>query len=321
MLNDDLSHARRDLMAIRNLLSQAGVVGPEDVEAPPLPAVEPKVLAPLLDETVNNDPGVRQIEAEIAQWKENIAKIEAAVQPGVEPLPLVRARDALKTTQVRLEKTKADLRPRLEATAKRLALAEAAKKAEQQKDIVANLKRRESAARTQVNELLVTISEKSAYRFDLMTLQKKIHTNEKMSEDLGVMIERLKIDLDAPLRVSVAEEPYIMTGLEANKRLKVTLMGTIGVFVVSFAGLVFWEFRTRRVTNADEVSRALGIRLVGTVPPISSLANTSGRGQAESHAFAEAIDAARTMLLYGCAGGRRLRTVLVTSALAGEGKT
>jgi capsular exopolysaccharide synthesis family protein len=95
-------------------------------------------------------------------------------------------------------------------------------------------------------------------------------------------------------------------------------MVSLGTFLLGFGGLVFWESRSRRVTSTDDVTAALGLPLLGTVPPPVP---GSAQNPLNRIALVEAIDTTRTMLIHGTPGGRSLQTVLVTSAVAGEGKT
>ena len=122
--------------------------------------------------------------------------------------------------------------------------------------------------------------------------------------------------MKAPLRVSQSEEAYIVPGLEGNRRLKYTLMVGIGALALGFAGLVGWEYRSRRVTHTDEVTADLGVRLLGTVPPLSRNAGGT-RSEVPPALLVEAIDTTRTMLLHGAQPGAPLRTLVVTSAIAG----
>src|SRR5262249_44067785 len=139
--------------------------------------------------------------------------------------------------------------------------------------------------------------------------------------NLAEEIDRLRMELQAPSRVTLSEEPYIVAGIQGNRRLKMTLLGLVGVFVLGYGALVVWEYRTRRVTHADDAAAGLGLRLLGTVPPAGARVRAYRNGVDPQRAFAEAIDTTRTMLLYGNPSDRRVRTVLVTSAVDGEGKT
>jgi len=92
------------------------------------------------------------------------------------------------------------------------------------------------------------------------------------------------------------------------------------LFVISY-----WEFRVRRINTGEDVVYGLGWRLVGQLPP---LPERSRGGLLRKHAdpqywqnlMTESVDATRTMILHA-ARAEGLRTVMVTSAVSGEGKT
>src|SRR5262249_37442048 len=83
-----------------------------------------------------------------------------------------------------------------------------------------------------------------------------------------------------------------VAGIQGNRRLKMTLLGLVGVFVLGYGALVVWEYRTRRVTHADDAAAGLGLRLLGTVPPAGARVRAYRNGVDPQRAFAEAIDPA-----------------------------
>ena len=108
-----------------------------------------------------------------------------------------------------------------------------------------------------------------------------------------------------------------MPGIEGNRRLKYTVLAALGVLFVGFVTVVMWEHRSRRVTHTDDVTAALGVRLIGAIP---SAGRGTGKGHESHPVLVEAIDATRTMLLNGTHDSD-LRVLVVTSAVSGEGKT
>src|SRR5205823_877413 len=76
--------------------------------------------------------------------------------------------------------------------------------------------------------------------------------------------------------------------------------------------------------SAGEISRGLGIRVVGAVPRMADLGRqlvgAAGESELEGTPVMESIDAIRTRLLHD-ASTRSTRVVMVTSAGPGEGKT
>jgi polysaccharide biosynthesis transport protein len=99
--------------------------------------------------------------------------------------------------------------------------------------------------------------------------------------------------------------------------------GAFGLVLFVFAWL---EYRCRRVGSSDDVVHRLGIRLMGTVPDYSyrtsrRLFSSAAVAQARfNSALTSSVDTTRTMLLHA-AGEQRLKVVLITSAVGGEGKT
>ena len=111
---------------------------------------------------------------------------------------------------------------------------------------------------------------------------------------------------------------------DIKKQLLATAVAPVAVMFSVCFGLAFLEFRKRRVRKASEISRGLGIRVVGAVPSVANLqrhlVSLDGESDLEGTPVMESIDAIRTRLLHE-ANARSTRIVMVTSAGHGEGKT
>jgi polysaccharide biosynthesis transport protein len=168
--------------------------------------------------------------------------------------------------------------------------------------------------------LRAAINETNKHRIELETERRAIAILEKDDTDVNAELVRMDMEMKAPKRVSLAEEPFIVHGIEGSRRLKYTLVAALGVFLVGFGGLVMWEYRGRRFTHAEELSTQLGMRVIGTIPPL--VPATGADAPTDTHSpMVEAIDTTRIMLTHGNPASSRLRVLLVTSAVSGEGKT
>jgi succinoglycan biosynthesis transport protein ExoP len=127
--------------------------------------------------------------------------------------------------------------------------------------------------------------------------------------------------------IEPAENPRIES---PRKRLAAVGLASLGAFGTALLGVGWREFRLRRVASPEEVSEGLGLRLVGTLPTLP-VPNSGARRRASSvnatdpdggwqEILIESIDAARTVILHDCRADA-LRTILVTSAAKGEGKS
>src|SRR5437773_7947389 len=142
---------------------------------------------------------------------------------------------------------------------------------------------------------------------------------EKVLERVGNELEALQVELRSPPRVSLNQEAALAK--RDNKRqIAATALAPVLVMLLVCFAVAWWEHRARRIHTADEVTSGLGMRIVGTVPPLSArTVQAEGTGQ-PADSFQEAIDGIRTVLLRDAAT-QGTRIVMVTSAVHGEGKT
>jgi capsular exopolysaccharide synthesis family protein len=150
-----------------------------------------------------------------------------------------------------------------------------------------------------------------------------LKNQELVIAGLRVQIDQMLVELSAPDRTFTYQDAELQKK-DIKKQLLGAIVAPIGVFAMVCFLLALGEHRQRRIHHAGQVARGLGIRVVGTVPHLPGLEHhlvgPTGEPELEGHPALESIDALRTVLLReaGSDGGR---VVLVTSAVAGEGKT
>jgi capsular exopolysaccharide synthesis family protein len=138
---------------------------------------------------------------------------------------------------------------------------------------------------------------------------------------------RLEQEVNNLPRVRELEEARLVPGDPSDRRIKMSILGGGLAFCLVLAGLSLWEFHSRRVESVDQIVYGLGLPLVGTVPAMPKqsllgLAGLTNEEQIQQWRFAlhEAVATARTVLL-NASRTSNLRMVMITSAMAGEGKT
>lgn len=163
---------------------------------------------------------------------------------------------------------------------------------------------------------------------DLESNQEETEQAAHAVAQVAAEIERLEVEIGAPPRIVSLEkaEDVQPRALGSSKRLVATGFagaGTVGLILLGFA---WWDARGRRVATVDEVARGLGLDLVGVLPALPERKRL-GRRAADRAAEAlwdrmmtESIDSTRTMLLHA-SRREQVRSVMVASALKGEGKT
>jgi capsular exopolysaccharide synthesis family protein len=185
------------------------------------------------------------------------------------------------------------------------------------KDHIAALQKREEALAADASKIQASSNE-----MDL--LKDEITSTEQFVAEIARKVNALEVEVQSPPRVSLYQDAGLQK-VDTKRRLIAVILGPLATFGLVCFGVGWWEFRARRIQSAEEVVTGLGMRVVGAVPALSGpalgrLVATSEAQDGRESSLLESIDAIRTMLLRD-ASVDATRVVMVTSAVAGEGKT
>jgi succinoglycan biosynthesis transport protein ExoP len=284
-------------------------------------AVTPFMIAAAME----TDPRAQKLKAEMAKLQDMIDDFEQKA-PGVPYPSLISCKRRIVTAQANFDKRKKELEEKL---------ALAADSAGTGKDDLEQVRLTKENAITAMKQLfeelgkdLIGLNEelnkmKLADHAEQDRLRELIAREKKVVDELDFKLHKEELDLQAGSRVTKIQDAELQ-----KKDIKKQILGTIAAPVVVLLGVcmgIAWlDVRQRRIRSAGEVSRGLGIRVVGAVPTVPNLEHhLVGPGSEldlEGHHALESIDALRTQLLRD-ADDVHTRIVMVTSATHGEGKT
>ena len=158
---------------------------------------------------------------------------------------------------------------------------------------------------------------------DFRTKLAKAKALEASRSAIQQKIADITLDGDDLPWVPPSGEPSVPTSPDRIVQLRAAGLGGLGVLGVVLFSVALVEFRSRRVSSADEVTQGLGIPTVGTVPLVPARARQAALGGGQDGGWqgrlTESVDAIRTFLMRALGDGPHV--VLVTSAVPGEGKT
>lgn len=160
---------------------------------------------------------------------------------------------------------------------------------------------------------------------DLDAMRDDIGSTQKALDKLSETIAMWTVEPTAT-RVSLRQSADPPLVKDYSRQLKLAGAAGLGLFGLGLAGVSLLEFRSRRIGATDEVTRDLGLTLYGTLPTMPNGARKPATGLASTHdlywqnQMSESVDAIRTLVLH-TSRADDLRVLLVTSAVAGEGKT
>jgi len=154
---------------------------------------------------------------------------------------------------------------------------------------------------------------------EMEMLRGEIDLEGKVAKEIDEKAKTLGLELRAPPRVSLAQEAGLQKK-DLKRFLLMLILGPLAVCAGVCFGVAWLEFRARRIRSADEVRTGLGMRVVGAVPALRRPANGETDEDIEDNVLLESIDGIRTLLLKN-ASIEATRVIMVSSAVAGEGKT
>ncbi len=312
LIQDELRSARREVLDAEH---QIALIRP-DAELKVQPDAAKSAIDPaVLDEAVRRQPAVQEAEGRLLLAKQSLGKIEGFYEPGTVNTSITKARVEVKSAEDDLARLKTDLRDRVAADIKNKSSAElvAAQQAVVQR--IKELERRKGVAEAYIKEVSARLNSHNLMAADLSKNRKEIAHQQRLLDSMDEQRQNMRVEEGVKSRITLSEEPFVVAGAEGNRRWRNVGIGAGGVFLLGMVGLVAWEFRRKRVSKPDELAAALGVPLLGTLPPSGAAGPTAKRE------LVEAIDSARTALLHPRVGAAPLRTLVVTSGLPGEGKT
>jgi capsular exopolysaccharide synthesis family protein len=262
--------------------------------------------------------------------RRDLADHEAAIIKFLREHPVLKEKDQgypplqrrLEELQRQLEAQEQKVKPRLteQLRAQRLAQTRADIGAKQLQISASEL--HEKSLADHIKHLNDDLKQFQQGTLDLVQIQKEMDFDDKVSTALGNELTKVTLEIGAQPRISVAERAEVPQTKDETKPLKMAGMAALGAFGCGLLGICWLEFRARRVDTAEDVVHGLGMRLVGSLPPLPRryfLRKSKSNGRWHT-LMAESIDATRTLLVHN-ARLSSLRVLMVTSAVTGEGKT
>lgn len=137
--------------------------------------------------------------------------------------------------------------------------------------------------------------------------------------------EKLLIEVRSNPRISLYDKAAVPTAPDSDRQLQYTVLAGLAGFFLPFAGIIWLDVRSRRISSSAQVLSSTGLDVIGAVPllPGSGAGRAilgSRRQQRFREQMHESVDGIAARLLH-LAERDQTRIVLVSSAVSGEGKT
>jgi capsular exopolysaccharide synthesis family protein len=304
-----LVHTQRDIAAIDAELwiaeaRTSGEISPEEA----LPEE-------LIEATLSRDPQIAELNQRLSSIEEAISfQQQRSARAGSEPA-VRRLRAQGQELIVRIDGRRRELRP---AIVLNLMAESVGRRVETP---VVLRKRREMLVKTledtskEFDKISKEVMELGKANADMDARKVELEHLQKVTDQIGIELESTAIDLNMPNRVTLIEPAGVPQGNDRLFRVALTLLAGMFGAVLGGGGIVLKEYLRDHISAADDVSRRIGVRVLGTFP----LASRLGKRQDPGVVMAERGDTIRTLISQ--VGREAPKVILVTSAVEREGKT
>jgi capsular exopolysaccharide synthesis family protein len=171
---------------------------------------------------------------------------------------------------------------------------------------------------------------KEAERFggssiDIEMMRDEIERNKAVLAGIASEREKLAVELRSPSRITLIQRAEEPKSPDRDARLPITVFAALLALCFPIGLVAWWDSRAGRINTASEVSKGMGLPVIGAIPVIPTRAIRQLGGPSKSHLnwhtrLTESADSIAARLLRK-AELEGARVVLITSAMGGEGKT
>jgi succinoglycan biosynthesis transport protein ExoP len=178
----------------------------------------------------------------------------------------------------------------------------------------------EKILETDVEQLIKEDQFLNKSNLDLESIKDDLARSETYWKRVATEIDSLEVEQSAPARITLLEEAIIGDGGRNTTRLATMGLGGLGSLALVCLAFAFWEYRAHRVYSPTQMIQLTGMKLMGTLPDSKPAQTRKKSADGYDSILSDSVDAMRTLLLF-ISKMEGVRTVLITSAVAGEGKT
>jgi capsular exopolysaccharide synthesis family protein len=275
-----------------------------------------------VDALAMNDPMIRQLTDQLMQRTMIVQQMERITVPGAKTPYLKKYRTELESVQKQVDQMGGSLREKIRDK-KRLDAQREVKKLEAE---VANRTEQKQRLTDDVERQRKEAEQIGGKSIDIEMMHAEVKSLDQVLSNIEEEREKLKVELHSAPRITLLQSADVPEK-ESGFALRLAVTGFAGLvgFFMPMIGIVLWDTRSRRINAVSEVAQGLGLSVLGSVPTIPApvlrrLGSSSKRSQSWRLRLTESIDGVAARLLHK-ASTEQSRVILISSAMAGEGKT
>jgi capsular exopolysaccharide synthesis family protein len=300
---------------IRLAASEDGKRPDEDVEIPDI----------IIETHFAENAEIKAAESDITRKKKYLSDNEKASK-GKDHPRLVGFRNDVEAAENTLQLLKTKLRPQIVERIRAETRGKSQVSAAQLRETIRLTELTIKQLDEEMEKQKIETQQTGQWSLEVETLREDLEQAKNIDQRLTEETERLKIELKADSRVVLYRPAEAPNAPDNQKRFKIVGAAGLGTMGLLFAGIVWFDVRTRRINSLDEVATGLRLPILGSLPTVPRHAANGKSKTAIAKAdiwqgsLMESIDSARVMLLRR-AELEHAKVAMVVSAMMSEGKT
>jgi capsular exopolysaccharide synthesis family protein len=170
-----------------------------------------------------------------------------------------------------------------------------------------------------LEDSIKALNSREEVSIELETRDLELKRLQELEKDMSIKLGALEVEATAPNQIEKIQDAVPQKNINATQHYAIVGLGGLAAFGLTCLGVAYLEFRNRRLNGPNQVDEGLGIRVVGTLPSLSSRKALDPTHPIVAQ-LTESIDGVRTILMHDSTSKRR-QVVIVTSAATMEGRT
>jgi capsular exopolysaccharide synthesis family protein len=319
LAQQNLNTAHKELAEIHSEIRRWSINAESEPAKPDSISAVPKAL---VDAETEKDPQIAADRIRIQSLEREIASYKEVIQPGAVSPRLTQLEEELATRKASLQKM---IQSGHENAASKIRQDMQRLRAEDSKSAKLKLesaKRLEAELMREIETLTIGTKKLGVAQGEIELIKRDLGLIQKSADALAAHIDSLQIEKEAPPRVTLFSDTLVTRHSDGPKRLRYSAIAGLIGFIAGSAPFLLLEMRRRRIDQTEEITEGLGLTVVGTLPYVkrSARVRRNERSITQNAMLNESVDSMRAAVLHAFQRDR-LRTLMITSAVAGEGKT
>jgi len=277
-----------------------------------------------LDAAAKTDPITLQLLMREAELKNLVAQTRDVVRPEMAGRFGNRYVQDLADVQARIKARREELRQELEQ--KRVASID--EEIESLNFELAILNQQQQQLQQEVENVRRVAETFGKGSIEVEFLRAEVELARKTVQTIAEERNRMSIELRAKPRITVVQRAEAPRVADQDRRVQLSVLAGLAGLVLPGITLLWWDTRRKPVNTPQEIRHVAGAEVWGTIPRLPARAMRAignGRVRSKKHRrwqrmFVEAVRIVAARLVRE-SQDERLKVIMVTSAVAGEGKT